>query len=79
VLTMKLPTRLAGSLTTAIVALMALSAEIKMSHPLHVGCVIAGGFVLGLLVPGGATAIAAGQDTSVPPAPGAAAVEKAPL
>lgn len=47
---MQLPTRLAVALTTAITALMALSAEVTMSHPMHVLCVIAGGFVLGLIV-----------------------------
>lgn len=47
---MKLPTRIAVTLTTAITGLMALSAEVKMSHPAHVACVIAGGAILGLLV-----------------------------
>jgi hypothetical protein len=47
---MKLPTRIAVTLTTAITGLMALSAEVKMSHPAHVVCLIAGGAILGLFV-----------------------------
>ena len=70
---MKLPTRLAVSLTTAITALMALSAEVKMSHPAHVGAVIVGGFILGLIVhpSEGGTLPSAGQlDATLPPADG---------
>lgn len=47
---MKFPTRIAVTLTTAITGLMALSAEVKMSHPAHVACLIAGGAILGLFV-----------------------------
>jgi hypothetical protein len=57
---MKLPTRIAVTLTTALTGLMALSAEVHMSHPAHVTCLIAGGLLLGLFVhPGEAGTIPA--------------------
>jgi hypothetical protein len=57
---MKLPTRIAVTLTSALTGLMALSAEVHMSHPAHVACLIAGGLLLGLFVhPGEAGTIPA--------------------
>lgn len=65
---MQLPTRIAVTLTTAITGLMALSAEVKMSHPVHVACLIAGGAILGLFVhPSEGGTIPAGDQVPVVP------------
>jgi len=74
---MKLPTRLAVALTTAITGLMALSAEVQITHTLHVVCLIVGGLVLGLIVEPGGTATVnvnappyqVGAIPAAPPAP----------
>ncbi len=64
---MKLPTRIAVTLTTALTGLLALSAEVKMSHPMHVVCLIVGGAILGLVVhPAEGGAIAGEQVPTVP-------------
>lgn len=47
---MKLPSRIAVTLTTAITGLMALSAETNMSHTAHQLCLIGGALILGLVV-----------------------------
>jgi hypothetical protein len=76
---MTFPTRIAITLTTAITALMALSAEVKMSHPVHVLCVIVGGAILGLIVhpsEGGTLAPTPGE--APPPIP-LAATQDQPL
>lgn len=74
---MQPPTRIAVTLTTAITGLMALSAEVHMSHPAHVVCLIAGGAILGLFVhPSEAGTIPAGEQ--VPPVP-ASVTESQPL
>lgn len=73
---MKLPSRIAVVLTTAITGLMALSAEVHMTHPVHVVCLIVGGAILGLIVhPGeGGTIPAAGEIP--PPVPASVAGEQ---
>lgn len=79
---MKLPTRLAVSLTTAITGLIALSAEVKMSHPLHVACLIAGGFILGLVVhpaEAGSLTTSAGVAGEMPPPVPATVTRSEPL
>lgn len=48
---MKLPSRLGLALGTLVTGLIGLSAEVAMSHPLHVACVLVGGFVLFLINP----------------------------
>lgn len=66
----KLPTRIAVTLTTAMTGLMVLSTEAHMSHTAHKLCLIAGGAILGLIVHpgegGAANELAAG---GVPPVP----------
>jgi hypothetical protein len=77
---MKLPTRIAITLTTAITGLMVLSTEAHMTHIAHQACLIVGGAILGLIVhpaEAGTIPTPTGVD-QVPPIP-AAATQDQPL
>jgi len=45
-----LPTRLAVALGTTLTALIALSQEVKLSHPVHQAIIIVGGLLLAFMV-----------------------------
>lgn len=75
----KLPTRIAVTLTTAITGLMVLSTEAHMTHTAHKLCLIAGGAILGLIVHPGEGGNLTGAGGGVPPVPASVLGRDEPL